>query len=422
MATIKLYLDTRKSKNDPNKKVQVKLAVNHRSSSAYIVLGVTILPSQWDAKKLQVKEHPDKMYLNTLLRKKVTDAEMAILRLSETEQIDALTLTELRNRIEEAVNSPKVEKPKKPADNPNTFAKWFRRFIERKSGRTRGLYEATFKRLVAWKGEAAIEKLMFEDIKIAFLEDFQDFLAKTNSTNSIAIHMRNLRAVVNYAIDNEVTTTYAFRRFKIKNEPTRKRNFDVETLRRIFSADIEPWMERYRDFFKLSFMLLGINTIDLCNLKEMKNGRVEYIRSKTHKRYDIKVFPEALEIIERYRGKGQLLNYLDTTQHYRSFNSRLTYGLRKMRELLNSTRGKCREIDTLSMYWARHSWATIAASLDIPKETIAAALGHSSHTVTDIYIEFDMRKVDDANRKVLDYVLYGKLPGATHGVEAKREA
>lgn len=64
-------------------------------------------------------------------------------------------------------------------------------------------------------------------------------------------------------------------------------------------------------------------------------------------------------------------------------------------------------IDTLTTYWARHSWATIAASLDIPKETIAAALGHSSHTVTDIYIEFDYRKVDEANRRVLNWVLYG---------------
>lgn len=62
----------------------------------------------------------------------------------------------------------------------------------------------------------------------------------------------------------------------------------------------------------------------------------------------------------------------------------------------------------LSTYWARHSWATIAASLDIPKETIAAALGHGGNTVTDIYIDFDQRKVDEANRRVLDWVLYHK--------------
>ena len=412
MATIKLYFDNRKSKNDPNKKVQVKLAVNHRSSSTYIVLGVAVLPSQWDAQRLQVKDHPDKMYLNTLLKKKVSDAEMTILRLSEQEQINTMSSTELRTRIEEAINGPKVEAPKKPKENPNTVAKWFKRFVERKTGRTKGIYEATYCRLEAWLGADKLEKLTFEDIKISFLEDFNDFLAKTNKANSIAIHMRNLRAVVNYAIDNEITTTYAFRRFKIKTEATRKRNFDVDTLRHIFNADVEPWMERYRDFFKLSFMLLGINTVDLCNLKEVKNGRVEYVRSKTHKLYDVKVYPEALEIIERYRGVGQLLNYLDTTQHYRSFNSRLTYGLKKMRQLLNEGCEEEDKIDTLSMYWARHSWATIAASLDIPKETIAAALGHSSHSVTDIYIEFDMRKVDEANRKVLDYVLYGVIPNA----------
>ena len=62
----------------------------------------------------------------------------------------------------------------------------------------------------------------------------------------------------------------------------------------------------------------------------------------------------------------------------------------------------------LTTYWARHTWATIAASLDIPKETIAAALGHGGNTVTDIYIDFDQRKVDEANRKVIDWALYGK--------------
>ena len=62
----------------------------------------------------------------------------------------------------------------------------------------------------------------------------------------------------------------------------------------------------------------------------------------------------------------------------------------------------------ISSYWSRHTWATIAASLDIPKETIAAALGHGGNTVTDIYIAFDQRKVDEANRKVIDHVFSGK--------------
>lgn len=51
----------------------------------------------------------------------------------------------------------------------------------------------------------------------------------------------------------------------------------------------------------------------------------------------------------------------------------------------------------------------MAASLDIPKETISAALGHEiGSRVTSIYIDFDRRKVDEANRRVLDWVFYGK--------------
>ena len=63
------------------------------------------------------------------------------------------------------------------------------------------------------------------------------------------------------------------------------------------------------------------------------------------------------------------------------------------------------------MIWALHTSATIASSLDIPKETIAAALGHGGNTVTDIYIDFDQKKVDEANRKVIDHVSNYKKEG-----------
>ncbi|MDR0437388.1 MAG: hypothetical protein LBH22_03700 [Bacteroidales bacterium] len=58
----------------------------------------------------------------------------------------------------------------------------------------------------------------------------------------------------------------------------------------------------------------------------------------------------------------------------------------------------------ISWYYARHTWATIASKLDISKDIIAAALGHGATTTTDIYIDFDQKKVDDANRKVIDYI------------------
>ena len=62
----------------------------------------------------------------------------------------------------------------------------------------------------------------------------------------------------------------------------------------------------------------------------------------------------------------------------------------------------------LTSYWARHTWATIASELDIPVDVISHALGHSFSTgakVTQVYINFNQKKIDDANRKVIDYIL-----------------
>ena len=147
-------------------------------------------------------------------------------------------------------------------------------------------------------------------------------------------------------------------------------------------------------------MLCGINIVDLCGLSSVVNGRVEYARAKTHRLYSIKVEPEAAELIEKYKGTRLLLNYADNCTDYRFFYRHLNAALHDIAADLG--------LPTISTYWGRHSWATIAASLDIPKETIAAALGHGGNSVTDIYIDFDQAKVDAANRRVLDWVLYGK--------------
>ena len=149
-------------------------------------------------------------------------------------------------------------------------------------------------------------------------------------------------------------------------------------------------------------MLLGINTIDLCSLLrgDLIGDRIEFSRAKTHRLYSIKVEPEAEEIIKRYRGDSLLLNFADGLKNYRMYYNRLSIALREIGDSL--------KLPGLSSYWARHSWATIAAGLDIPRDTIAHALGHGGNTVTDIYIDFDQAKVDQANRRVLDWVLYGK--------------
>lgn len=400
MVRTKFYLDTRKAAvtKDVN---PLRINISQARKTAALPLDIQLATRQWDPKAEKVHNHPMAMLLNKVIAQKKVEVDGIILKLQDEGVLASMSAVEIRDYVVAALAPADAQpKEKKPKEDPNTFLKWFDRFLERKKGRTNGIYDATRRRLVAWKGEEELAKVKFEDIKVSWLEDFEDFLSENNTANSIAIHLRNIRAVVNYAIDNEVTTYYAFRRFKIKTEATRKRNFDINILRRIFTHQCEEeWQQKYLDFFKLSFMLVGINVIDLCNLTKISQGRVEYLRAKTHRPYSIKVESEAREIIERYAGKERLVNFAENYANYRHFYNNLCKGLNAVKEQLG--------LEELTTYWARHSWATIARKLKISKDTIALALGHGSHTVTDIYIEEDMAEVDEANRKVIDYVLYG---------------
>lgn len=180
---------------------------------------------------------------------------------------------------------------------------------------------------------------------------------------------------------------------RIRPEQTAKRNLSPQLLANIFFGDYEQWRQRYVDAFHLSFLLIGINMVDMLNLPKdsLQDGYIHYNRAKTKRFYSIKVEPEALQLIQKYEGKERLLSFAENNNVYKTFAMKM-----------NACLGRIEK--GVTAYYARHSWATIAASLDIPKDTIAAALGHGGNSVTDIYIEFDKRKVDKANRAVIDKV------------------
>lgn len=330
--------------------------------------------------------------------------------------VGEIALDSLRNLVEQALfGSRSYEKAKEEEERQNggNFVKHFRRVIDSKSNPgTKKLYQQTLARMLSF--DPLLETRDFEDINLKWLNSFDAFLEQSGSKrNSRNVYYRNIRAVFNSAIDYEITTAYPFRRFKIRPETTRKRSLSVEQLRELFAYPVEPYAVLYRDMFKLIFMLIGINTVDLHRLKQITpEGRVEYRRAKTHRLYSVKVEPEALEIIRNYPGTKGLLSIADRWNDHRNFNHWTNVALGKIGAVERRGRGGKKFIKPafpgLTTYWARHSWATIAASLDIPKDTISAALGHGGDTVTDIYIDFDQSKVDAANRRVLDWVLYGK--------------
>ena len=184
---------------------------------------------------------------------------------------------------------------------------------------------------------------------------------------------------------------YPFRRFKIKSAETEKRSITIDQLKAI--RDFETNWEitaLARDFFMLSFYLIGTNNADLYNLKTMNAGRITYSRAKTHRKYSIKVEPEAELLIKKLQGENKLIM---VSEHYDTVH-KMTHQLNKALK---------RIMPDLTMYHARHTWATIAKNkCRASEEDIAAALGHSRKTVTQIYINRDPSIVDRLNRGVID--------------------
>ncbi len=304
---------------------------------------------------------------------------------------------------------------KKQDEDVVTFIGHFQRFVNGKTNPgTIGVYKHTLDRIRLFDPD--IDNKNFEDIDLKWLTDFEAFCARTATKNARNIHLRNIRAVFNNAIDYEITSAYPFRRFKIRPEATRKRSLTVEELRTLFDYPVEPYAEIYRDMFKLIFMLIGINTVDLHGLTRITDGRIEYKRAKTSRLYSIRVEPEAMEIIEKYQGEKGLLCIADRWSDHRNFRHQLNMALQKIGEVERKGRGGKKIITSafpgLSSYWARHSWATIARKIGVSLDDIALALGHSDgkHETTLIYIdETEIREaIDKANRRVLDWVLYGK--------------
>lgn len=288
-----------------------------------------------------------------------------------------------------------------------------------------------------------MQTLHIDELTANFLSDFEKFLKKervikrknqlgkivtTNnkpvSDNTVADYMTDIRTLFNKALnvfndeENGITKIrhYPFKKYQIpKQTLTKKRNISSEEILKIFKADDELFSSKRdvlaKDVFILSFCLAGMNCIDLYNLEplEYKKGRITYNRSKTEDRrtdsalISINVEPEIVSIIEKYEDitKKRVFNFHLKYSNSHGFVSAIGEALKNVANIL--------EIDApLSTYYARHSWATIARNkCKISKSDVDECLNHvvPENKIADIYVEKDWGFLDDANRKVLNYVL-----------------
>ena len=378
-------LDTRRPLQDGT--FPVKLSVGH-GTRLYLSTGVSVKREHWADG--QVEGRKDAKRINSALDNQGLRVQARLLRLKEDGRLAGASKTYLRKLL---TASDMDDVPEE--DSRVTLWEIADRCIATKDGRTKEVYLHTLAKLRAFAGDAP---LYIDDIDRVWLHGFENSIG--GKVNSRAIHLRNLRAICNFALDEELTDKYPFRKYRIRTEETRKKALTLEQVRAYMAL---PDPNEYRDVFLLMLYLRGINVSDLAALTEedVVDGRVEYRRNKTGQLYSIKVEPEAREILDRWKGERHLLRCFDRYKDPHDFNRRMREGLKKMKR----PDGTLIEKDC-SSNWARHTWATMCAELDVPDPTISLGMGHriAGHRTTAIYIKRDQRKVDEANRKVIDYI------------------
>lgn len=385
MNNVTFILDTRRPLQDGT--FPVKLSVGN-GTRLYLSTGVSVKAENFVAG--QVEGTKDAKRLNGILDTQRLRVKARLLLLKEDGKLGRCSATHLRKLL----TAPDMDEVPEE-DRRTSFWTIAERCIATKDGRTKDVYMHTLAKLRAFAGDAP---LYIEDIDRVWLHGFDASIG--GKVNSRGIHLRNLRAICNFALDEELTTHYPFRKYKIKTEETRKKALTLEQVRAFMAV---PGPNEYRDVFILMLYLRGINVSDLAELTEedVVGGRIEYRRNKTGQLYSIKVEPEAQEILDRWKGEAHLLRCFDRYKDPHDYNRRMREALKKMRR----PDGTLIEKDC-SSNWARHTWATMCAELDVPDPTISLGMGHriAGHRTTAIYIKRDQRKVDEANRLVIDYV------------------
>ncbi len=223
MANLKLYLDGRRLKADGT--ALLKISLSHLRQVRYVSLGLSLKPCMWDSERCRVTDkHPSHLRLNNAIARLKLRAEDAFL--SVVASGSRYTLAEIHEAVTRAVLPEPEEVSEKP--DPSLLFPVFEKFAATKKASTRLTYERTLAHLRTYAGGRA---LRFEDITRSWLLGFDAAMAKTApSPNARAIHMRNLRAVFNFAIDEGLTSWYPFRKFHIKTVKTAKRSLCVEDL------------------------------------------------------------------------------------------------------------------------------------------------------------------------------------------------
>ncbi len=251
-------------------------------------------------------------------------------------------------------------------------------------------------------------EILMEDIDSKMIEGYESYLKQKKLTlNTISFYMRILRAIYNRAVKSgAIADKKPFSHVFTTMTKTAKRAIPIQTIQKIAQAHITNKNEALaRDLFLFSFYTRGMSFVDIAYLKktDLNNTYLIYKRKKTGQELKIAWRKEMQELVDRNSSKDgvHLFGILDENSE-KSLRFQYHYTQCIINTALKRL-GKQLNLETnLTMYVARHSWATIARQKNIPLSVICDGMGHNSEKTTQIYLQsVDAEAIDRCNDKLI---------------------
>lgn len=271
--------------------------------------------------------------------------------------------------------------------------------------RTSETYQST---LNSFKKFRMGEDLMLDRLTSEIMEAYEAWHHKRGIVpNTISFYTRILRAVYNRAVENNIIENRnPFRHVYTGVDKTVKRALPISFIKKIKTLALPTTssLDFARDMFLMSFYLRGMSFIDMAYLKktDLKNGHIVYRRRKTGQQLIIKWTKEMQMILDKYpENKSDyllpIIRNIGTNERYsyRNTGYNINRNLKNIAAMVGIT-------IPLTLYVARHSWASAAKSKGIPLSIISEGMGHDSENTTKIYLaSLDTSIVDKANALIL---------------------
>ena len=254
--------------------------------------------------------------------------------------------------------------------------------------------------------------VVLEEINSELLLSYEYYLKVEGvSPNTISFYMHRLRAVYNRAVEQGlIEQRFPFRKVRTSIEKTEKRAISIKYIRKLKSLDLRnsPSLAFARNMFLFSFYTRGMSFIDIAYLqkKDLRNNVLIYRRKKTGQKLQIHWEKCMQEIVDLHHADDDLQFMFsiiddpkkDYRRQYQNALTRINRNLKKLGEEIG--------LDVpLTMYVARHSWATTAHYEGVPLAVISEGMGHDNEKTTQIYLaSIENSVVDKANRKIIKLI------------------